>query len=160
MNIREIKAALGDIYEELMNTPSGVSWNEMWQRFNNTYPEARHETGADLYDSLGHRLSKEIISGRDRAGQERLPLANGWGDIAATITCTDGEGGYRRKRIAFASVSDIIEDEQIQTSNLDAARESHRLSEHTKAVLVPVMEDHGFELAGAAIEWLSRSAPS
>lgn len=153
MNAGDIKSRLNAIFGEQLDHADGVGWVDLVETFNDRYPDARYDLGGDLFDNYLRRLATDIVKQADhkRYTQQVIP---GIAEMDATVTVRDAEGGYRRKRVEFATLPDLTEDREILRENVDHAVASLNRADERNNVLGPVMEQRGFDLAGQAIEYL------
>lgn len=153
MNVAEIKAELTSIHNERMQNPSGSHWAEVVSEFNQRFPDARHEVGADMFDRFIKGEAIKVTTDTDRASRTQLKLP-GFGEWDDTVTLPDGEGGWRRKRLQFASADDLRADYEIHRENVDRAVAALDRAENRNDALLPTMAEHGFDTAGDAIAHL------
>ena len=154
MNVAEIKAELTAIHSDHMQTPSGSHWAEVIEDFNDRFPDARYEVGADMFDRYLKEQAVKITTDTDRSSRTQQVLP-GFGEWDDTVTLPDGEGGYRRKRLQFATARDLTADYEIHRANVDRAVAALDRAENRNDALLPVMGQHGFGTAGDAITWLT-----
>lgn len=156
MEMIEIRQSMVEIVERQVDGQAGVHWVKVRDEFARTHPTAITDLGEELaWKQLG-RLAEDAIKPM-RSKSKQLPIP-GMETIPATVTVPDGEGSYVVKAVRWAAVADLEADRQIHGENVAAAVEAERQAVTRNRVLIPVMEEHGFQFAGEAIEWLSGEA--
>lgn len=157
MNVRsKIKQQLRELAEVLMDE-GGVSVMRLVDAFRSTAdPDDMLALGQDALDELVARWAKDIIKDRRRNGNAQLSLP-GFGDIDETVTTLDGEGGHVTKFARHATRRDLESDLELHDENERQARRAHERAILRNTVLIPIMEEHGFNTAGEAMEWLVAS---
>jgi hypothetical protein len=153
MNVRfKIKKQLRELAEVLMEE-GGVSVMRLVDAFRSTAdPDDMLALGQDALDELVARWAKDIIKDRRRNGNGQLSLP--FGDIDETVTTVDGEGGHVTKFARHATRKDLESDLDLHDENERQARRAHERAILRNTVLIPIMEEHGFDTAGEAMDWL------
>lgn len=153
MTPSDIKASMRGIYDDLIDEADGVVWIDLVDEFKTAHPDDLAVMGAEMVDDFLRRIANDTLSAGDRAAsrQEQIPGL----ELPATVTIPDGEGGFRRKRMTFASVDDINADVDVHRQNYAAAGVGLQLSIRAQETLIPVMEAQGFKTAGKAMLWIA-----
>jgi hypothetical protein len=111
------------------------------------------ESLAGRSPSMSRVALKDCLEAHDLIISQRVRIS-GLGDVPPVITTYDAEGGFVFKRIRYATTADLVNDLEIQRQNATAAQRAYEQAKDRNALLLPVMDDQGFDLAGEAVAWL------
>lgn len=151
----DVKRMLSELRDVMIEEDTGVSPFTLAVRFDAEYPHVRHELAGTLYDEWLHLRAAERAK-PPKAQQQTLP---GIGDVPNVVTTFNGEGEYVYKRLHKASEIDLINNEEIQRRNAEAAVQAADEAARIRQALVPVMQAHNFATAGDAIAYLAQVQP-
>jgi len=149
---RTIRQWLREYAEEAIDSPNGAHPVALVSRLLDEHPEVRGHADELLEDALRGWANEAIKPKR----METAPLPGLGDSCPITVTAPDGEGGYIVKSIRLATVADLVADVAIHEENVTHALRGRRLALRRNDRLVPLMEEHGFELAGDALDLLEQ----
>ena len=111
--------------------------------------------GAEQVDELLRRWAKDIVDGKRRNSNGQLSF-EGIGEFDDTVTTLNAEGAYVVKRLRYATKADLLADEQIHNDNVRKATEALERARKRNLRLIPLMDDHGYDIAGDALDHLEQ----
>lgn len=152
INKNDVTRLVVELRDELIETDLGVSAFSLAQEFDLRYPDARQALSEDLWWDFLHGKCKQLAK-PPKSQQLTLP---GIGDFSNIVTTYNGEGEPCYKRLTKATKQDLLNDEEIQRVNAEAAARSHAETVQRNQVLLPLIDRHGFATAGEAIQWMAQ----
>ena len=156
---KEILQAMTEIADFLSAEPTGVTWLEVRETYKATHatdPDFS-ELSAEIMDDYLKRCAQDIVN-RFRRGNGQMTLPGIGIDVDRTVTIQDGEGGFRVKQLAHATIADMETDVEVMAENAAQAMRAFDRARDRNDFLIPLMREHGFTTAGEAIAWLSENA--
>jgi len=157
MNRKDIRQHMTAIADNLLETSAnGVHWLPVKEQFVADHAAELDDFTDDLRDDYLRHVAANVVNSLRRDDNAQLELP-GFGNIDGTVTTFDGEGGYVTKKLAFATVDDLLRDAEVHAGNVQSARDALRRARIRNKALIPVMEEHGFATAGEALELLAPS---
>lgn len=158
MTPTEVKVAMERLAtNQLESSVSGVHWSSVLRDFRQIYSKLLPGLATSALDDWLRRCATDVVRSLRRTDNAQLVLP-GFGAIDATVTTTDGEGGFVVKRIKFATADDLVQDEGIHEQNVEAATKALDRAHRRNHVLLPIMQSEGFVTAGEALEYLGDPA--
>lgn len=151
----DVKQSMRSICEAQQSTPDGATWLSIRQEFEVIAADLSGLESFLLEDFLSN-CAKGVLKSARRQHNAQLNLP-GIGDVDATVTTYDGEGGYRVKLIGFATEADLIADLAIHAENVTSAQDALQRAERRNRGLIPLMRSQGFAVAGDAIAHLGEA---
>lgn len=151
---KDVTRQIAELRDEMIETDEGVSAFTLAQEFVVAHQDMREEMVADLWWEFVLGICKQVAK-PPKSQQLTLP---GMGDISNIVTTYNGEGEPTYKRLTKASKVDLLNDEEFQRVNAEAAAKSYAQAIQRNQVLVPLMDAHGFTNAGDAIQWMAQQA--
>lgn len=154
MTPREAKRELSTIADRLADRPEGVGWADVDRTFRADKADDLDGLRDVVFDDWLRRFSADATkaAAAARHGQQPIP---GMADTDWGVTYPDGEGGWRRKSLRYATVADLEADLALHAANVADATNARDRVRRRNDQLIPIMRREGFATAGEAVAWLN-----